>query len=152
MPADPLHDAPPNGPACPTGDANGHMADSPASEAPEAAGGQLAQALAGVLDLLAQQQKFLQLACGLLANAQKNPLLARLAVDADDLAGIMNLGVRTIRTLDSAGGLPRPVKLGSRRLWNVQELRSWMSAGCPDRTTWEKLRQERRQQRARKRR
>jgi predicted DNA-binding transcriptional regulator AlpA len=42
-----------------------------------------------------------------------------------------------------AGRVPAPVCLGGRTLWRVEELRSWVEAGCPDRRTWEALRRQR---------
>jgi len=43
--------------------------------------------------------------------------------------------------LHSAGKVPMPVYLGSKNpRWRVQELRSWLAAGAPDRSTWQRLR------------
>src|SRR5438046_1151463 len=36
----------------------------------------------------------------------------------------------------AAGRIPAAIKLGGRTLWRVEELRSWVAAGCPDRRTW----------------
>ncbi len=37
-----------------------------------------------------------------------------------------------------AGGLcPAPVKVSSRTLWRMEELRRWIEAACPNRRTWE---------------
>lgn len=60
-----------------------------------------------------------------------------LAVDAKALARMLCAGVRTIRTWDAAGKLPRPVRIGGRLLWSVEEIRTWLTAGAPDRQTWE---------------
>ena len=35
---------------------------------------------------------------------------------------------------------PRPIKLGGRTLWRVEELRRWVASGCPDRRAWEAMR------------
>jgi predicted DNA-binding transcriptional regulator AlpA len=37
----------------------------------------------------------------------------------------------------AARRVPAPVKLGGRTLWRVEELRQWISAGCPDRQAWD---------------
>jgi predicted DNA-binding transcriptional regulator AlpA len=66
--------------------------------------------------------------------------LKPLAVDARRLAKLLTLGLRTIRTMDSAGKLPAPVRCGARKLWIVREIRRWLRAGCPDRETWNHLR------------
>lgn len=44
--------------------------------------------------------------------------------------------------MDSAGMIPAPIKLGTRCIWPVAELRGWMAAGCPCREKWETLRRE----------
>ena len=63
-----------------------------------------------------------------------------LAVDAKRLAAMLGLSTRTIRTMDAAGKLPRPVTLACRSVrWRVDEIRDWLNDGCPDRSTWEVL-------------
>ena len=68
----------------------------------------------------------------------------RLLADARRLAKLLSLGLRTVRTMDAAGRLPRPVKLGSKTLWSVAEVKAWIAAGCPDRQAWEVLKTARR--------
>ena len=61
-------------------------------------------------------------------------------LDAERLARMLSgVGVRTIRTWDAAGKLPRPVKIGGRTLWYVREVHAWLAAGSPDRATWEAM-------------
>lgn len=62
-----------------------------------------------------------------------------LAVSARQLAGMLDLSVRTIRTMDAAGKLPRGVRFGRSVRWPVDELRDWLAAGCPDRASWEAI-------------
>lgn len=82
-----------------------------------------------------------------MANPLRSPARKRrrtlrpLAVDARRLAKLLCLGLRTIRTMDAGGKLPRPVRIGGRVLWSVTELRAWLAAGCPDRETWELMKQ-----------
>jgi predicted DNA-binding transcriptional regulator AlpA len=45
--------------------------------------------------------------------------------------------LRTWRTWDAAGWIPRPVRIGRSTLWRADELRDWVAAGCPRRTEWE---------------
>lgn len=68
------------------------------------------------------------------------PELAPLAVSARQLAGMLDLSVRTIRTMDAAGKLPRGVRIGRSVRWPVDELRDWLDAGCPDRASWQAIR------------
>ena len=67
-----------------------------------------------------------------------------LTADAKALAGMLGLSLRTIRTMDAAGKLPRPVRLLSRTVWVLSEIEDWLVAGAPDRAGWETLRRNRR--------
>jgi predicted DNA-binding transcriptional regulator AlpA len=70
---------------------------------------------------------------------------APLAVDAKGLAKRLELSVRTIRTMDTAGKLPRPIRLNGHSVrWPIGEIKDWLNAGAPDRRTWEALKRERR--------
>jgi hypothetical protein len=51
-----------------------------------------------------------------------------------------DVGLRTWRTWDAGGLIPRPLRVGGCVLWSTAELRAWRDAGCPDRRTWETLR------------
>ncbi len=64
-----------------------------------------------------------------------------IALDAKRLAEVLGLSVRTIRRLDSAGKLPRPVHIGGAVRWRLEEINAWLAAGCPDRQQWESTRQ-----------
>lgn len=74
------------------------------------------------------------------------PLRAVPPVDADsplvaDARGLERLGVaklRTIRRWDSAGLLPKPIRIGGRVVWRVDEIHAWLNAGAPCRETWER--------------
>ena len=67
-----------------------------------------------------------------------------LAVDARQLGAMLGLSVRTIRALDAAGKLPDAVVIGARSVrWRVDEIRSWLAAGCPDRGTWQAMKETR---------
>lgn len=65
------------------------------------------------------------------------PAAPPLVVDARRLAAMLCAGVRTVRTWDAAGKLPKPLKIGGRVVWLVSEIRAWLDAGAPDRETWE---------------
>jgi predicted DNA-binding transcriptional regulator AlpA len=60
-----------------------------------------------------------------------------LLVTAKQAAAICATSVRTWRTRDSAGLIPRPVRIGRSVFWCVDELRDWVAAGCPRRIDWE---------------
>ena len=52
---------------------------------------------------------------------------------ASHMAGV---SLATWGRLRAADKTPSPVRLGGRVLWRVEELESWIAAGCPDGKTW----------------
>lgn len=72
-----------------------------------------------------------------------------LAYSAMQLAERLSVSLRHIRRMDAAGKLPRPVRLGRSVRWPLREVEAWLSAGAPDRRTWEALRNRARTGRAR---
>ena len=69
--------------------------------------------------------------------ALKRRRLKPLVVDAKSLAPMLSCGVRTVRTLDARGLLPKPLRIGGSVVWVVDDIRAWLEAGAPDRETWE---------------
>jgi predicted DNA-binding transcriptional regulator AlpA len=71
--------------------------------------------------------------------------LSPLVADAKLLARLLGgVGVRSIRAWDAAGKLPRPIRLGSRVVWLISEIRDFLAAGAPDRQTWEQVKKRKR--------
>ena len=64
-----------------------------------------------------------------------------LALTARDLARLLNVSPRHLATLNATGRLPRPIRLGRSVRWGRDELREWLSAGCPCRDRWEAMRE-----------
>jgi predicted DNA-binding transcriptional regulator AlpA len=62
-----------------------------------------------------------------------------LLLTAHQAAAICSISVRNWRIWDSAGKVPRPIRIGRARLWRVNELHAWVAAGCPRRDAWEKM-------------
>jgi predicted DNA-binding transcriptional regulator AlpA len=60
-----------------------------------------------------------------------------LLLTARQAAAICGKSLRTWRTWDSAGWIPKPVRIGRSTLWRADELCDWVSAGCPRRAEWE---------------
>jgi predicted DNA-binding transcriptional regulator AlpA len=67
------------------------------------------------------------------AEEQPRELLFRARV----AARICGKALRTWRTWDAAGRIPRPIRIGRSTLWRAEELRAWVAAGCPCRREWE---------------
>lgn len=60
-----------------------------------------------------------------------------LLLTAKQAASMCGKSLRTWRTWDAAGWIPRPVRIGRSTLWRADELREWVAAGCPRRAEWE---------------
>ena len=56
---------------------------------------------------------------------------------ARQAASLCGRSLRTWRTWDSLGLIPKPVRIGRNTLWAARDLREWVAAGCPTRTEWE---------------
>jgi hypothetical protein len=63
-----------------------------------------------------------------------------LLVNARTAAALCSKSLRTWRSWDAMGLIPRPVRLSRSTLWSLEELKSWIAAGCPRRKEWEALR------------
>jgi predicted DNA-binding transcriptional regulator AlpA len=64
----------------------------------------------------------------------------RLALAAKDAAALLGISRAQLWKLHAAGKLPQPVYLGSKApRWRAGELRDWLAAGAPDRTTWQRM-------------
>ena len=63
--------------------------------------------------------------------------LGPLLLTAKQAAAMCGKSLRTWRTWDAAGWIPRPMRIGRSTLWRAQELRDWAAAGCPRRDEWE---------------
>ncbi len=63
--------------------------------------------------------------------------VAPIAVSARELANMLGISLRQIWRLNSAGKLPKPIRIGGSVRWNRLEVMDWFRAGCPDRRVWE---------------
>lgn len=57
-----------------------------------------------------------------------------LLLSAPELARLLGVSVRTVRTLDTLGRLPQPVRVGRAVRWSRQAVVEWIAGGCPRRT------------------
>lgn len=62
-----------------------------------------------------------------------------LLLNDSSAAKILGIGRTLFRGLNSQGRIPKPIKLGRRKLWSRQELADWIAAGCPPRDKWERM-------------
>ena len=66
-------------------------------------------------------------------NSQEPTQLTPILVTARQAAAMCGKSLRTWRSWDSAGWVPRPVRIGRSTLWRMDELREWAAKGCPRR-------------------
>jgi predicted DNA-binding transcriptional regulator AlpA len=65
--------------------------------------------------------------------AEHNSLL----LTARQAAKACGKSLRTWRSWDSGGMIPRAIRIGRSTLWRADELQKWVQAGCPRRAEWE---------------
>lgn len=65
------------------------------------------------------------------------PLPPAMLMTVDDLARELRTSAKTIRRMDAAGRLPRPVKVGRAKRYVRSAIVAWIAAGCPRRGEWE---------------
>lgn len=55
-----------------------------------------------------------------------------LLMTAEEIAELLRLSVRSVWRLRSAGGIPKPLRIGSATIrWRRNEIMEWVKAGCP---------------------
>lgn len=52
-------------------------------------------------------------------------------LSAERFAGLLDVSVRTLWRLRSAGKLPEPIRIGGSVRWRVTDIQAWMETGCP---------------------
>jgi excisionase family DNA binding protein len=76
-------------------------------------------------------------------SAERQNIVEPLLLSVEDVARALNVSIRKIQSMNSAGMLPLPIhSFGRRVLWSRVELEQWVSAGCPNRQKWEILKKE----------
>ncbi len=67
------------------------------------------------------------------ATGPDQPLL----VDLKTVARLLGRSEQSISRDDEQGRIPRPIRLGGSKRWDLKDLRRWVRAGCPSRDAWE---------------
>ena len=73
-----------------------------------------------------------------LAEETPNTITA-FVVEARIAAQLCGVSRSTWFALKAAGRIPRPVRIGRRTLWRVDEIKAWLDAGCPPLHRWEQI-------------
>ena len=63
----------------------------------------------------------------------------KLLISARELAELLSVSLVTVRRMDSASKLPRPVRLGGSVRWRRDEIEAWVLSGCVGRCEWESV-------------
>ena len=80
--------------------------------------------LSGKLDALAE-------------GMQKKPSVERLTVSASEAAEMIGIAKSTFLSKQESDMVPlKRIKLGGRVLYDVAEIKAWISAGCPSGSAW----------------
>jgi len=71
---------------------------------------------------------------------ESSPNSEPITYSRESLAQALCISIATLDRLDASGKLPQAFKLGGRKLWAREVIRDWLSAGMPDRLTWQAMR------------
>lgn len=63
-----------------------------------------------------------------------------LLISAAEAAMRLSVSKATLHKLVAVGAVPKPIHLGRRALWRVEELEEWVRDGCPPVERWERQR------------
>jgi predicted DNA-binding transcriptional regulator AlpA len=69
------------------------------------------------------------------------PDVTAILMTAPQAAALLGRSLRTWRVWDAAGKIPRAIRIGRSTFWRPEELKAWVAARCPDRETWEAMRE-----------
>jgi predicted DNA-binding transcriptional regulator AlpA len=56
-----------------------------------------------------------------------------LLVTAHEFARLLQISVRTLWRMRSAGHVPSPISFGATVRWRLDEIKKWIADGCPKR-------------------
>ncbi len=71
------------------------------------------------------------------SSATESACAEGLLIDINSVATMLGRSPRSISRDDSAGRMPKSIKLGGAKKWRQAEIREWIAAGCPSRQKWE---------------
>jgi predicted DNA-binding transcriptional regulator AlpA len=61
-----------------------------------------------------------------------SPETPLLLLSAETLANCLQISLRTLWRMRSAGRLPPPIRLGGAVRWRAADIEAWVAAGCPE--------------------
>jgi predicted DNA-binding transcriptional regulator AlpA len=57
----------------------------------------------------------------------------------EELAKVLGISKVSVHRMNSAGRLPKPVRLGRCVAWQKATIAAWLDADCPNREKWEAI-------------
>lgn len=60
---------------------------------------------------------------------------------ANAVAEMLSVSKRQVFRLNSCGKLPQPIRIGGSVRWTESSIQSWLTAGAPDRKTFDAMRE-----------
>jgi len=73
------------------------------------------------------------------SNGEAVPALEPLLLRACEAARLCGISLPSWWRLVAAAKVPAAIKIGHSTRWRAEELRRWVTAGCPSREEWEQL-------------
>ena len=64
-----------------------------------------------------------------------------LMISIKELAKLLKLSTRHLERMDCVGRIPEPIRFGRTKRWLLSEINAWMAAGCPDRDSWQAMKE-----------
>lgn len=56
-----------------------------------------------------------------------------LLITAQDAARLLKVSTRSVWRMRSAGDIPSPIRVGAAVRWRMDEIKKWITDGCPKR-------------------
>jgi predicted DNA-binding transcriptional regulator AlpA len=72
---------------------------------------------------------------------QCNASEVSLMMSARAIAAMLGVSIRQVWRLNATGKLPRPIRLGGSVKWKKTEIMKWFDNDCPDRQTWDAMKE-----------
>lgn len=70
---------------------------------------------------------------------EKNAFDQEKLLDVEQVATLLNLGVRTVWRYEKDGKIPASKRYGRKKVWDEDDLKLWWQLGRPTRTEFETL-------------
>lgn len=94
------------------------------------------QALQGDPDFDSRAEARMRASRNALFAGQKPPEDRGLLIDTNQVAKLLKVSARTVYRMEHCGEMPRAIRIGKAVRWGYEEIKAWVSAGCPTAERW----------------